>query len=278
MPRPNGYQSLHTSVISEHGTPFEVQIRTAEMHHQAEEGHRRALEVQGRPRRRSARRALLPVDAAAARVAAGGPRPAGVHPEPEARSLSGGGLHLHAERRGEGAAPRRDAGRLRVRHPHRRRPPLRRRARERQDGAAAHAPEERRHRRDRHAGDPHAEPRLAQLRGHLARAEQDPPLRPGRGEGPQHRARTPHLREGGASLRPQHEDAARERGDGEGRRGVRRRTASTNCWRRSATASCAARRCSASWCRRSSCRSARPKGRSPRSSGACSAAARTASR
>src|SRR5262249_62029359 len=27
MPRPNGYQSLHTSVISEHGMPFEVQIR-----------------------------------------------------------------------------------------------------------------------------------------------------------------------------------------------------------------------------------------------------------
>jgi GTP diphosphokinase / guanosine-3',5'-bis(diphosphate) 3'-diphosphatase len=38
MPRPNGYQSLHTSVISEHGMPFEVQIRTIEMHRRAEEG------------------------------------------------------------------------------------------------------------------------------------------------------------------------------------------------------------------------------------------------
>ena len=38
MARPNGYQSLHTSVISDHGTPFEVQIRTLEMHNQAEEG------------------------------------------------------------------------------------------------------------------------------------------------------------------------------------------------------------------------------------------------
>jgi GTP pyrophosphokinase len=38
MPRPNGYQSLHTSVISEHGIPFEVQIRTEEMHRRAEEG------------------------------------------------------------------------------------------------------------------------------------------------------------------------------------------------------------------------------------------------
>jgi GTP pyrophosphokinase len=38
MPRPNGYQSLHTSVISEHGMPFEVQIRTIEQHRRAEEG------------------------------------------------------------------------------------------------------------------------------------------------------------------------------------------------------------------------------------------------
>src|SRR2546421_2342120 len=38
MPRPNGYQSLHTSVISEHGMPFEVQIRTIEQHRMAEEG------------------------------------------------------------------------------------------------------------------------------------------------------------------------------------------------------------------------------------------------
>src|SRR5216683_3287655 len=38
MPRPNFYQSLHTSVISEDGMPFEVQIRTDEMHKMAEEG------------------------------------------------------------------------------------------------------------------------------------------------------------------------------------------------------------------------------------------------
>jgi GTP pyrophosphokinase len=38
MPRPNGYQSLHTSVVSEQGMPFEVQIRTEESHRVAEEG------------------------------------------------------------------------------------------------------------------------------------------------------------------------------------------------------------------------------------------------
>jgi GTP pyrophosphokinase len=38
MSRPNGYQSLHTSVVNELGMPFEVQIRTQEMHNVAEEG------------------------------------------------------------------------------------------------------------------------------------------------------------------------------------------------------------------------------------------------
>ena len=37
-PRDNLYQSLHTSLISSKGQPFEVQIRTEGMHHVAEEG------------------------------------------------------------------------------------------------------------------------------------------------------------------------------------------------------------------------------------------------
>ena len=222
MPRPNGYQSLHTSVISEHGFPFEVQIRTEEMHRHAEEGiaahwkykegrvgdqrderyfqwMRQLLEVQQEVRDPQEFLRNLKIDLYPEEVYI-------FTPKGEVRSLPRGAtavdfaysVHTDVGNQCVGA---RINGKM---------VPLRTRL---QNGDIVEIVTQ--------AG-PQAEPRLADVRRHVARAQQDQARAAGRGARAQHRARTAAVREGGASLRPQSEDDSRERGAGEVRVGVRR--------------------------------------------------------
>ncbi len=180
------------------------------------EGHRRALALQGARRRPGARpRGAAPGRALAAVADRHPGRDARRRRVPRARQdrpLPRRGLRLHAEVEDPRPAARRDAGRLRLRDPHRRRRPLRRRQRQRRAGAAARRAEERRRRRDHRRAERAAEPGLAQFRAHRPRALQDPAL--------------PEEHGAGGVARPRREDAgagAARRGPGAAARRRRRR-------------------------------------------------------
>jgi len=104
MPKANMYQSIHTTVIGHYGERLEIQIRTREMHRVAEEGiaahwsykEHRAFKEQDAKRFTWLKQMVdLQKDLKSPQELLEGC----------AWSLSGGGLRLHAHRRGQGTAP-----------------------------------------------------------------------------------------------------------------------------------------------------------------------------
>lgn len=97
MPKPNMYQSLHATVIGPRGEPFEIQIRTWEMHKIAEFGiaaHWKCKEgVEGTTDIEEKLSWLRPDDG----VGKGYEQLPGVCRKPEDRYLRESGLRVHAE-------------------------------------------------------------------------------------------------------------------------------------------------------------------------------------
>ena len=151
MPRPNLYQSLHTSVIGPGGMTFEVQIRTEEMHRIAEEGiaaHWKYKEGSKAPDQDDQRIAWL-------RQLVEWQRDMSDSGEflstLKVDLYSGGSLHVHAAWPGDCPTARRHAGRFRLRHPQRHWHVLRRGACERRHEAAQNHVAQRRRRRNPHS-------------------------------------------------------------------------------------------------------------------------------
>ena len=144
---------------------------------------RRALALQARPLRQGRRRVgRLGEDADG--LAGRRPGRGRVHADAPHRPVRRRGVRLHAEGRGEDAARRRDADRLRLRRAHGRRPQDGRRQGQQPDRAAALQAEERRLRRDPHVEvGPRPVARLDVARCVLARPQQDPAVVPARDEG-----------------------------------------------------------------------------------------------
>ena len=132
MPKFNLYQSLHTTVVGPAGKPVEVQIRTQEMHRRAEYG---VAAHWGYKERRAA-----PTTCSGSSASSTGsrrPSDPGEFMETLKIDLEQDEVFVFTPKGKVITLPvGRHAGRLRLRHPHRGRPPLHRRAGQRPAGAA----------------------------------------------------------------------------------------------------------------------------------------------